>query len=150
MVKIQFQIEGFGKDELETFSAMREGVRPVEADRLWGAVEFICDNELSVVIKEDLLSIAEELFVSIPAKLEQEGRAELNFKNWNGQFNFEPGAMRDQIRITGPIKGSAKISGLFPREELIDQLQACGERFADFVKQLDLKKDDISLLMQDC
>lgn len=150
MVKIQFQIEGFGKDELETFSAMREGELPVEPDRLWGSVEFSSEGDVRLVIKEDLLSIAEDLFISIPLKLETEGQAELHLKNWSGQFNFEPGSLRDQIRINGPVKGSAKISGAFPKDELILQLQACGARFADFVKQLDLKKDKANFLEQDC
>ena len=142
MVKIQFHIEGFGKDELATFAAMREGERPVEENRLWGSVEFSDESGVTVIIKEDLLSIADDLFGAVPAMLEQHETAELHFKSWTGQFSFEPAALRDQIRITGPVKGSAKISGVFPKDELIAQLQACGARFADFVKQLHLQKDE--------
>lgn len=150
MVKIQFQIEGFGKDELATFAAMREGETPVEPERLWGAVEFSDESGVTVLIKENLLSIAEDLFETVPLMLEQHGRAELQLKSWPGQFSFEPSALRDQIRVTGPVKGSAKINGVFLKDELIAQLQACGERFADFVKQLNLKKAESNLLMQDC
>lgn len=150
MVKIQFQIEGFGKDELATFAAMRDGEKPVESNRLWGAVEFSDETGVIVVIKEDLLLIADQLFLGVPESLEQSGSAELYLKSWSGQFSFEPGAHRDQTRITGPVKGSAKISGVFPQEELIAQLYACGERFADFVKQLGIKKENSNLLMQDC
>lgn len=154
MVKIQFQIEGFGKDELATFAAMREGEKPVEENRLWGAVEFSDESGVVVVIKEDLLCIADELFSVVPAALEQHGSAELHFKSWSGQFNFEPGAQRDQIRVTGPVKGSAKVSGVFAKDELIPQLQACGERFTEFVKQLESKKEESLFLtnspMQDC
>ncbi len=150
MVKIQFQIEGFGKDELATFAAMREGERPVEKNRLWGSVEFSDEEGVTVKIKEDLLCIAEDLFIAVPESIEQNGKAELYLKNWTGQFSFEPCVIRDQIRVTGPVKGSAKISGVFRKDELNDQLRACGERFADFVKHLDIKNEETILLEQDC
>lgn len=136
MVIVEFQVEGFGKDEYETQAALRDGVTPVEADRLWGSVQFYNDGVLEVAIKYDLLGFADCLFNEISVRLDESGHATLLFKDWAGEFSFQPDATGMNIRITGPVKGSAKICGSFPKDELIYQLQECGKRFAKFSRQV--------------
>lgn len=149
MVKIHFQVEGYGKDEATAFQALSEGVRPVEPDHLWGAVHFFNDDSLDVVIKEDLLNLVQSLFVDVPLQLEQKGQAKLHFSHWAGEFFFATDITGLNVRITGPAKGSTKISGTFSKDELLLQLSECKKRLSTFIQETS-KIERASFLQQDC
>lgn len=148
MCQVEFQIEGFGQNEEQAFQALTEGVTAVEPEHLWGSISFSATGTSPAVIKDDLTLLAIALFVEVPEQLTTNGQAILKTVSWPGEFFFRPDASGLNIRLTGPVKGSTKINGVFPKDELIVRLIDCGRRLAQFMSELSLIQPELIFTAQ--
>lgn len=143
MCQVEFQIEGFGRNEEQAFQCLVEGITAVEPEHLWGSISFAGEGAATAVIKDDLTLLAMALFIEVPEQLIADGQAILKTVSWPGEFFFRLDSTGLNIRLTGPVKGSTKISGIFPKDELIARLIDCGKRLAHFMSELSLVQPEI-------
>jgi hypothetical protein len=128
-MQVKFEIDDFG-DEAASEQAAAAGAAPEEADHLWGKIILEHAGERSVSIEDDLSILGLALCAVVPTNIEAAGKAELRMVGWPGEYNFV--ADGDAVRVTGTLGEDAT----FPRQDLLMELHACGERLAACMESL--------------